>query len=164
MLRCDLDGHRGLSRLSLEITGIGTGLRWCSRQFLQRLPAIYRLHLHDRNAGSPLSCAQYRVGSRFLQYIRHRFQLHGTSHARRLAGQGRVRICDSWSTVSIALYTQLKNSGTILAYFIMPESTGRSPAEIQELFEDRVPLRRWKGYKTGVERDMENYTGQVREP
>ena len=46
-------------------------------------------------------------------------------------------------------------SGTIVAYFIMPETMRRSPAEIQEMFVDRVPLRRWKGYKTSVERDLE---------
>ena len=46
-------------------------------------------------------------------------------------------------------------SGTILAYFIMPESMRRSPAEIQELFTDRVPLRKWKGYRTAVERDLD---------
>jgi len=37
----------------------------------------------------------------------------------------------------------------------MPESMRRSPAEIQEMFVDRVPLTRWKGYKTAVERDLE---------
>ena len=42
-----------------------------------------------------------------------------------------------------------------MAYFIMPESMRRSPAEIEELFTNRVPLRKWKGYKTDVERDME---------
>jgi hypothetical protein len=46
-------------------------------------------------------------------------------------------------------------SGTILAYFIMPESALRSPAEVQEMFVDRVPLRKWRGYKTAVERDLE---------
>jgi hypothetical protein len=46
-------------------------------------------------------------------------------------------------------------SGTVLAYFIMPESSQRSAAEIQEMFVDHVPLRRWKGYKTAVERDLE---------
>jgi hypothetical protein len=48
------------------------------------------------------------------------------------------------------------SSGTVLAFFIMPESSQRSPAEVHEMFVDRVPLRRWKGYKTAVERDLEN--------
>jgi len=46
-------------------------------------------------------------------------------------------------------------SGTVLAWFIMPESSRRSPAEIEEMFIDHVPLRRWRGYKTAVERDLE---------
>ena len=50
---------------------------------------------------------------------------------------------------------ELTRSGTVLAYFIMPESSRRSAAEIQEMFVDHVPLRRWKGYKTAVERDLE---------
>jgi hypothetical protein len=33
---------------------------------------------------------------------------------------------------------------------------GRTPAEINELFQDRVPLRKWKGYKTKVEQDLES--------
>jgi SP family general alpha glucoside:H+ symporter-like MFS transporter len=45
--------------------------------------------------------------------------------------------------------------GTILAFFIMPESSQRAPAEVQEMFVDHVPLRRWRGYKTAVERDLE---------
>lgn len=48
------------------------------------------------------------------------------------------------------------DSGTVLAYFIMPESAQRSSAEIHEMFTDRVPLRRWKGYKTAVERELED--------
>jgi len=51
------------------------------------------------------------------------------------------------------------HSGTIVAYFIMPESMRRSPAEIQEMFVDHVPLRRWKGYKTAVERDLDARMG-----
>jgi hypothetical protein len=44
--------------------------------------------------------------------------------------------------------------GTILAYFILPESMNRSPAEIQEMFEEKVTLRKWKGHVTAVERDL----------
>lgn len=43
----------------------------------------------------------------------------------------------------------------MLAYFIMPESMRRSPAEIQEMFVDHVPLTKWKRYKTAVERDLD---------
>ena len=46
-------------------------------------------------------------------------------------------------------------SGTVLAFFIMPESSQRSPAEVHEMFVDRVPLRRWKGYKTAVEQNLD---------
>jgi hypothetical protein len=38
----------------------------------------------------------------------------------------------------------------------MPESARRSPAEIHEMFVDGVPLRKWRGYKTAVERDLDN--------
>jgi hypothetical protein len=51
-------------------------------------------------------------------------------------------------------------NGTVLAYFIMPESMHRSPAEIHEMFVDHVPLRKWKGYKTSVEADLEERMGQ----
>jgi len=37
----------------------------------------------------------------------------------------------------------------------MPESMRRSPAEIHEILVDRVPLTKWKGHKTAVERDLE---------
>jgi SP family general alpha glucoside:H+ symporter-like MFS transporter len=49
--------------------------------------------------------------------------------------------------------------GTVLAYFVMPESMHRSPAEIHEMFVDHVPLRKWKGYKTSVEADLEDRLG-----
>lgn len=42
-----------------------------------------------------------------------------------------------------------------MAYFIMPESMGRSAAEIDEMFIARVPLRKWRGHKTEIERDLE---------
>jgi hypothetical protein len=37
----------------------------------------------------------------------------------------------------------------------MPESMQRSPAEIHELFTEGVNLRKWRGYKTQVEYDLE---------
>lgn len=49
----------------------------------------------------------------------------------------------------------LKRRGTIIAFFIMPETMGRNPAEIHEMFVDRVPLRKWKGHKTAVQVDLE---------
>ena len=33
---------------------------------------------------------------------------------------------------------------TIIIYFYLPETKGRSPAEIDEMFEARVPARKWK--------------------
>lgn len=41
----------------------------------------------------------------------------------------------------------------------MPESARRTPAEIHEMFVDHVPLRKWRGYKTSIERDLEARTG-----
>jgi hypothetical protein len=52
--------------------------------------------------------------------------------------------------------------GTVLAYFVMPESMHRSPAEIHEMFVDHVPLRKWKGYKTSVEADLDWATRRFR--
>ncbi|WWD20939.1 hypothetical protein CI109_105417 [Kwoniella shandongensis] len=60
-----------------------------------------------------------------------------------------------WVVKTAFLFVALGIPGTILAFFIMPESMRRSPAEIHEMFVDRVPLRKWKGYKTAVERDLE---------
>jgi hypothetical protein len=37
----------------------------------------------------------------------------------------------------------------------MPETMRRTPAEIHEMFVDGVPLRKWKGYVTAVERDLD---------
>lgn len=66
----------------------------------------------------------------------------------------------AWKVRAAWFFVCLGVPGTVLAYFIMPESMRRSPAEIQEMFVDRVPLRKWKGYKTAVERDMEVRTQQ----
>jgi hypothetical protein len=45
----------------------------------------------------------------------------------------------------------------------MPESAQRSPAEIEELFVDRVPLRKWRGYKTKVQMDLDRRMGVEQE-
>ncbi|WWC71187.1 uncharacterized protein I206_105140 [Kwoniella pini CBS 10737] len=60
-----------------------------------------------------------------------------------------------WVVKTAFLFVGLGIPGTILAFFIMPESMGRSPAEIHEMFVDRVPLRKWRGYKTHVEDDLD---------
>ena len=60
-----------------------------------------------------------------------------------------------WSVRAAWFFVCLGIPGTVLAFFIMPESKNRSSAETQEMFVDHVPLRRWRGYKTAVERDME---------
>jgi len=60
-----------------------------------------------------------------------------------------------WSVRTAWFFVCLGIPGTVLAFFIMPESKSRSSAEIQEMFVDGVPLRRWKSYKTAVERDLE---------
>ncbi|WWD10134.1 hypothetical protein V865_008268 [Kwoniella europaea PYCC6329] len=60
-----------------------------------------------------------------------------------------------WVVKTAFLFVGLGVPGTILAFFIMPESMGRSPAEIHEMFVDRVPLRKWRGYKTHVESDLD---------
>ncbi|WVW83082.1 hypothetical protein I302_105100 [Kwoniella bestiolae CBS 10118] len=60
-----------------------------------------------------------------------------------------------WVVKTAFLFSCLGIPGTILAFFIMPESMGRSPAEIHEMFVDGVPLRKWRGYKTHVETDLD---------
>lgn len=42
----------------------------------------------------------------------------------------------------------------------MPESSQRSPAEIHEMFVEGISLRKWKGHKTTVERDLDNIMGR----
>lgn len=59
-----------------------------------------------------------------------------------------------WVVKTAFLFVGLGVPGTILAYFIMPESMGRSPAEIHELFVEGVPMRKWRGYETDVQRKL----------
>ncbi|CEJ59439.1 Putative D-isomer specific 2-hydroxyacid dehydrogenase [Penicillium brasilianum] len=40
---------------------------------------------------------------------------------------------------------------TVIAWFILPELTRRTPAEIDEMFEKKVSLRKFKGYVTEVQ-------------
>ncbi|WOO84104.1 High-affinity glucose transporter HXT2 [Vanrija pseudolonga] len=60
-----------------------------------------------------------------------------------------------WAVKAAWFFVCLGIPGTVLAYFIMPESMGRSSAEIHELFVERVNLRKWKGHKTNIERDLD---------
>jgi len=60
-----------------------------------------------------------------------------------------------WVVKTAFLFVYLGIPGTVLAFFIMPETMRRSPAEIHEMFVDQVPLRKWRGYKTQVERELE---------
>lgn len=62
---------------------------------------------------------------------------------------------NKWVVKTAFLFVCTGIPGTILAYFIMPESAGRSPAEIDEMFNDHVNLRKWRGYKTQVEKDLD---------
>jgi len=64
-----------------------------------------------------------------------------------------------WVVKSAFLFVGLGIPGTVLAFFIMPETMRRSPAEIHEMFVDGVPLRKWRGYKTSVERELEIQNG-----
>ncbi|BEJ13995.1 hypothetical protein CspHIS471_0311690 [Cutaneotrichosporon sp. HIS471] len=60
-----------------------------------------------------------------------------------------------WVVKTALLFVCTGIPGTILAWRIMPESAGRSPTEIDEMFRDRVKLRKWRGYKTRVEKDLD---------
>jgi len=41
---------------------------------------------------------------------------------------------------------------SILAIFIIPETAKRSPAELDELYEKRIPAWKMKGYVTDVQK------------
>lgn len=62
---------------------------------------------------------------------------------------------NKWVVKTAFLFVCTGIPGTILAYYIMPESAGRSAAEIDEMFNDHVNLRKWRGYKTQVEKDLD---------
>jgi SP family general alpha glucoside:H+ symporter-like MFS transporter len=49
-------------------------------------------------------------------------------------------------------------TGTIavaIGWFLLPEVARRSPAEIDEMFAKKVPSRKFKGYVTEVERNLD---------
>lgn len=43
----------------------------------------------------------------------------------------------------------------VTGWFIIPETARRTPAEIDEMFEKRIPLRKFKGHVTDVQKEQQ---------
>lgn len=48
----------------------------------------------------------------------------------------------------------------IITYFYLPETKGRSPAELDEMFEAKLPARKFKGYLSALA--MENFSVELK--
>ncbi|KAJ6089811.1 hypothetical protein N7467_005027 [Penicillium canescens] len=57
----------------------------------------------------------------------------------------------SWGVKTGFFFAGTGTLAVIIAWFILPEVTRRTPAEIDEMFEKKVNLRKFKGYVTDVE-------------
>lgn len=51
----------------------------------------------------------------------------------------------------------------IIGYFVLPEIACRTPAEIDEMFEDKVPPRKFRKHVTQVQIFFEGSTNKVRD-
>ncbi|WWC89683.1 uncharacterized protein L201_004608 [Kwoniella dendrophila CBS 6074] len=56
-----------------------------------------------------------------------------------------------WNVKTGFFFAGTGSIATVVGWFILPEVARRSPAEIDEMFEKRISLRKFKGYKTEVE-------------
>ncbi|WRT67474.1 uncharacterized protein IL334_004446 [Kwoniella shivajii] len=56
-----------------------------------------------------------------------------------------------WNVKTGFFFAGTGTVSTIIGWFLLPEVARRSPAEIDEMFEKKVPMRKFKGYKTEVE-------------
>ncbi|KIH95184.1 hypothetical protein SPBR_03440 [Sporothrix brasiliensis 5110] len=57
----------------------------------------------------------------------------------------------SWGVKTGFFFAGTGAVATVIAWFILPEVARRTPAEIDEMFNKRVPLRKFKGYLTDVQ-------------
>ncbi|KAJ5946930.1 hypothetical protein N7454_003769 [Penicillium verhagenii] len=57
----------------------------------------------------------------------------------------------SWGVKTGFFFAGTGSVAVLIAWFILPEVTRRTPAEIDELFESKVNLRKFKGYVTQVQ-------------
>jgi hypothetical protein len=55
------------------------------------------------------------------------------------------------------IFVGLGGLANALAYAFIPEPAGRSPAELDELYEKHIPAWRMRGYVTDVEKDMQSH-------
>lgn len=56
-----------------------------------------------------------------------------------------------WGVKTAFFFAGTGTVAVAVAWFLLPEVARRTPAEIDELFEKRVPLRQFKGYVTDVQ-------------
>ncbi|KAJ6024835.1 hypothetical protein N7540_005632 [Penicillium herquei] len=61
----------------------------------------------------------------------------------------------NWGVKTGFFFAGTGSVAVAIAWFILPEVTRRTPAEIDELFEKRVNLRKFKGYVTDVQMNAE---------
>jgi hypothetical protein len=54
------------------------------------------------------------------------------------------------------LFGGLSTLGLVACYFLVPETKARTFAELDELFEKRVPARHFANYKTQVQLEVES--------
>lgn len=66
---------------------------------------------------------------------------------------------DGWGVKTALFFGCLGGIVSIIGWFIVPETARRTPAEIDEMFEKRVNLRKFKGYVTDVQRAQEEQEG-----
>ena len=48
----------------------------------------------------------------------------------------------------------------IVTYFYLPETKGRTPAELDEMFAERLPARKFKGYVSALA--VENFSVELK--
>ncbi|GIJ88167.1 hypothetical protein Asppvi_007084 [Aspergillus pseudoviridinutans] len=65
-----------------------------------------------------------------------------------------------WGPKTGFLFAGTGTISVIIAWFILPEVTRRTPGEIDELFEKRVNLRKFKGYVTDARITADEYRKQ----
>ncbi|WVW82736.1 hypothetical protein I302_104747 [Kwoniella bestiolae CBS 10118] len=56
-----------------------------------------------------------------------------------------------WGVKTGFFFAGTGSISTVIGWFLLPEVARRSPAEIDEMFEKKVPLRKFKGYVTEVQ-------------
>ncbi|CDK24451.1 unnamed protein product [Kuraishia capsulata CBS 1993] len=61
------------------------------------------------------------------------------------------------------IFTGMSFMSLFVFYFFQPETAGRSFEEIDELYNSKVPLRKWKNHKTEKQHASEASYGQLKQ-